>query len=168
MGFSISNSLALRSFYSNTPTLAISSNRKEATTGALSSADSKALRSAIKRLRDYDFESSDDSSVQQKLRAFVDTYNNTVSTGSKYGVNDTAVKNAVKKMKSLSSEYSDELKKIGITVDKKTGYMEISDTVGKNYKKDKFTSFFSDKDNEYLNGIYNAARHMTHRIDITL
>lgn len=167
MAISATNSLSLRLFYKENTALATGIKRKEETKGALSMADARALRNGIRRLQDYDFEEGTDDAVQEKLQAFVDTYNNTLQTGKSYAPNDTAIKNAVNKMKSLTKEKADDLSDIGISVDSKTGLMSLSGSAGKNISKNKFTDFFS-KDSEYLSGLYASARHMTNKIDIRL
>lgn len=166
MSISVTNSLSLRLNYSANTSLVTSANRAEATTGTLSFADATALRNSIRRLQDFDFDEADEDSVQEKVTAFVDTMNYALESGSKYSSNDTMVRNAVSKIKSLNSEYADELEKIGISVDKK-GYLSISETAAENYTRSKFTQFF-DEESEYLNSIYKSARHITRKVDVRL
>ena len=167
MGLTVTNSLSLRMYYKDNKTLVTSANRSEATTGKLSYADASALRVAIKRLADYKYDESTDDDLEEKLRAFCDTYNYAITTASKYGSNNTIVKNAASRIKSLTSDYSSTLEKYGITVDKNTGYMTMSDTATSNISHESFEKIFG-ADSEYMNSLYKNARQIRNHIDITL
>lgn len=166
MSISVSNTLSLRIYYGRYSTLVKGSQRNDATTGTLSFADSSALRNAIRNLQDYDFEEASDEQVQEKVKAFADALNNTLSSATKYGSSSTPVKNAVKTIKQLNSDYASELKKIGITV-QKDGTMSVYESAGSNYSKERFSNFF-DKDSEYLNNLYDAAKKITRRVDVRI
>lgn len=166
MAISVTNSLSIRLYYNQYKSVVNGSTRANASTGTLSFADASALRNAIRQLPDYKFEDVSKSQIQEKLKAFTDTMNNTISSATKYGKNDTSVKNAATKIKNLNSEYADELKKIGITVNK-DGTMKLSDTASKNFSAEKFQKFFS-KDSKYLNDVYDAARRITRRVDVRI
>lgn len=167
MAISVTNSLSIRLFYKENKALITSSGRKESTTGTLSFADASALRTGIRRLQGYKFEDSSEEATQQKLQAFVDTYNLTLDSGTSYSTNDTAVKNAVKKMKNLTSENEDALKKIGVSIDKSSGKMHLSSSAAENLKSTRFSNFFT-KDNEYLEEMYSAAKHIVKHVDVQL
>ncbi|MCR5580271.1 MAG: hypothetical protein K6F66_01665 [Pseudobutyrivibrio sp.] len=166
MSLSVTNSLTLRIYYNRYSSVASGATRKDSTTGTLSMADSSALRNAIRRLQDYDFKEADTDDIQEKLQAFADTMNNTLTSATDYGTNDSSVKNAAKKIKNLNSEYASDLKKIGITVEK-NGTLSVYESAGKNYSAERFSKFF-DSDSEYLNSIYDAAKRIMRRVDIRL
>ena len=166
MSISVTNSLSLRIFYNNYASVAKGATRNSATKGTLSFADSSAMRNAIRKLQDYNFEESSDEQVQEKLKAFADTINNTLESAGKYASGSSAVRHAVSNIKNLNSQYADELKKIGITVEK-DGNLSVYDSAGKNYSKEKFDKFF-DKDSEYLNSLYDAAKKITRRVDVRI
>ncbi|MBE5911056.1 hypothetical protein [Pseudobutyrivibrio sp.] len=166
MSLSITNSLTLRVYYNNYNSLVKTSNRKDATTGTLSMADASALRNAVRKLQDFDFEEASESQVQEKLKAFADTINYTISSAQKYGSNNTAVKNAANNIKNLNAQYESELKKIGISIDS-DGTLSVYDSAAKNFKRERFTKFF-DKENQYLNDLYTNARKITRKVDVRI
>lgn len=167
MNVSATNSLSLRVFYTGNRTLIGKSSRKDATAGTLSFADSTALRTGIRRLQDFNFEDATEDEVQEKLQAFADTYNYTLESGSKYAINDSAVKNAVKNMKELAKEYEGDLESIGISIDKKNGQMSVSSSAAKNLNRSRFSDFFN-SDSKYLKSLYSSAKHITKKVDIQL
>ena len=166
MSVSVTNSLSLRIYYGKYSTLVKGTSRKEATKGTLSMADASALRNAIRKLQDYSFDDGTDNQNQEKLKAFTDAINNTLSSASKYGSNNTSVKNAATKIKQLNNQYASELKKIGITVEK-DGTMSVYESASTTYKKERFSEFF-DKDSKYLNDLYDAAKRITRRVDVRI
>lgn len=166
MSISVTNSLSLRLYYGQYSALVKSSTRKDATAGTLSFADASALRNAVRRLQDYKFEDGTEAEIQEKLKAFSDAVNSTLDSGSNYAGNSSSVKTAVSKIKSLNKEYTSDLKKIGISVDK-DGTMSVYESASKLYSKEKFSKFF-DKDSKYLNELYNAAQRITRRVDVRI
>lgn len=166
MNVGVTNSLTLRTYYNRFSSVASGSTRKSASTGTLSMADASALRNAIRRLEDYDFESATKVQIQEKLKAFTDTMNNAISSASKYGKGDTSVKNAASKIKRLNSEYASDLQKIGITVNK-DGSVSLYENAAKNYSAEKFKKFFDD-DSKYLKEVYDAAKRITRRVDVRI
>lgn len=166
MSVTINNTLSLRVFYGRYSPLVKGSPRKDATTGTLSFADASALRNAVRKLQDYNFEEAPEGQVQEKLTAFAGAINNTLSSAAEYSGNSTPVKNAVNKIKQLNQEYSSELKKIGITVNK-DGTMSVYESAAKNYSRERYTEFFN-KDSKYLNDLYDAAKKITRRVDVRI
>ena len=166
MSISVTNSLSLRLFYNNYSSVASGTTRASESTGTLSMADASALRNAIRKLQDYDFEEASKAQIQEKLQAFTDTMNNTISSATKYGQGDSTVRNAASKIKSLNSQYASELQKIGITVNK-DGTMSLYESAAKNYSAEKFDKFFS-KDSKYLNDLYDAAKRITRKVDVRI
>ena len=166
MSMNVSNSLSLRIYYNNYSKVVTGATRKSATCGTLSFADSSALKNAIRNLQDYNFEEASDEQTQEKIRAFADTLNNTLQSAGKYAPNSSSVKHALTNIKNLNRQYADELKKIGITVDK-DGSLSVYESAGKNYKKTKFDNFF-DKDSEYLNALYKEAKKINRRVDVRI
>jgi len=129
-------------------------------------ADATALRNAIRKLQDYDFEESSEDLIQEKLKAFTDTMNNTLTSATSYGTNDSSVKNAASKIKKLNAQYASDLKKLGITVNK-DGTMSLYESAAKNYSASRFDNFF-DKDSKYLEDVYSAAKIITRKVDVRL
>lgn len=166
MNISVTNSLSLRLFYNGNASISHGSSRNNELTGTLSMADASALRNAIRKLQDYEFEDASKTLIQEKLKAFTDTVNNTITSASKYGAGDTSVKNAVSKLKKLNNDYASELQKIGITVNK-DGTMSLYENASKTYSSKKIDSFF-DVDSEYLNSLYDAAKKITRKVDVRI
>ena len=166
MSIAVTNSLSLRIYYGRYSALVKGSPRNDATTGTLSFADSSALRNAIRKLNDYDFEESSEDQIQEKLTAFADSLNNTITSATKYSPSSTSVRNAVKNIKNLNEQYASQLKQIGITVEK-DGTVSVYESAAKTYSKERFTKFF-DKDSEYLNSLYDAAKKITRRVDVRI
>ncbi|MBQ1604851.1 MAG: hypothetical protein II091_03885, partial [Lachnospiraceae bacterium] len=77
--------------------------------------DSIALRRAVKRLADFDFEEEETSDIESRVRAFVDTYNYTTESMGKS--DDKNIYKIGKEMKKLAEEYSSDLENVGITFD---------------------------------------------------
>lgn len=166
MSISVTNSLSLRLFYNSYSSVSHGTARNSSPTGTLSMADASALRIAIRKLQDYDFEGSTDAMTQEKLKAFTDTMNNAITSATTYGKNDTSVKNAVNKLKNINSEYASELQKIGITVNK-DGTMSLYENAAKNYSAKKFDNFFTE-DSKYLKDVYEVAKRITRKVDVRI
>lgn len=166
MSISINNSLSLRIYYGKYASFAKGSARKDAPTGTLSMADASALRNAIKKLQDYKFTDGSDDQNQEKLKAFTDAVNNTLSSATKYGKNDTSVRNAANKIKNLNTEYALKLRQIGITV-QKDGSMSLYESASTTYKSERFSEFF-DKNSKYLEDLYDSAKRITRRVDVRI
>ncbi|MCR4694498.1 MAG: hypothetical protein K5773_04140 [Pseudobutyrivibrio sp.] len=167
MSLSINSTLTLRLYYgAGNSALTKKAARSEATCGTLSFADSTALRTAIRRLKDYKWEEVDDKSAQERLMAFTDTVNATIDSSSHYGTNDSSVKNALKEIKNLNKKHADELKDIGITV-KSDGTLSLSSSAAENLSHSKFKEFFGN-DSSYLNSLYSAAKKINRKVDIRL
>ena len=114
----------------------------------------------------YKFEDVTKDQIQEKLKAFTDTMNNTLESATKYGKGSTSVKNAASTIKNLNTQYASDLAKIGITVNK-DGSMSLYENASKNYSVSKFSEFF-DKDSQYLTDLYSAAKRITRRVDVRI
>lgn len=166
MSISVTNSLTIRIYYNQNKNAISGSTRKSSSTGTLSFADASALRNAVRKLQDFKFEDAPKDQIQEKLKAFTDTINNTLESASKYGKSDTSVKNSASKIKNLNKEFASQLKKIGITVEK-DGTMSLYENASKNYSAERFSDFFS-KDSKYLNDLYNVAKKITRKVDVRI
>lgn len=159
--FSIASSLALRNNYKDNRTLAVKTNRNDASTSKLNQADSLALRQAVKRLDSYDFKTASKKDLEEKVRAFVDTYNYTLESTSKS--DDKSISSANKNIKNLSKKYASELENLGIRIDD-AGYMKLSTSATKNIKGEKFESLLG-KDSEYMKSLNTYAKRITNHVD---
>ena len=74
---SLSESYYLRSFYKSNRDAATASKRKELSSGKLSQADAEALRTAVRKLRNFDMDddTDDGANIYASVSAFLETYN---------------------------------------------------------------------------------------------
>ena len=113
---SLSESYYLRSFYKSNRDAATASKRSEMSNGKLSKADAEALRTAVRKLRNFDMEddTDDGANIYASVSAFLETYNNAMESSGKSS--DYSLNRYAKQLKNLAKEHADELKKIGVTV----------------------------------------------------
>ena len=111
-GFSVANNITLRSYYATYRAFTTKSTRSSATTNQLNYADAQALRRAVQKLDDFDFENADKDDISSHVRAFIDTYNYTMESA-KSSTNSYAT-STYKNLKNLASKYSKDLENIGI------------------------------------------------------
>lgn len=165
-GISLSANYYLRNFYTSNRDARTSSKRKGMTNGTLSQADAAALHRAAKKLRKFNYkeDTTDSANIYGSITAFVETYNNTLSSGSKS--TDTSLNRYAKYLKSLSKEHSKELSDIGITVNS-DGSLTANDNLLKSAKVSKVKNVFSDEA-EYISKVSRYAKKMTEKADSVL
>lgn len=143
---SLSSTYYLRDFYISNRSARTSSSRSEYTTNELSLADGQALRRAIKRLGSFDYNDDESANIRSSVMAFVSTYNNTLSSLS--DSDDQTLSHTLKQMKSLTSEYEDDLDKIGITLNS-DGTLSTREKLLSTASLSKFKALFS-ADSKYM------------------
>lgn len=113
---SLSESYYLRSFYKSNRDATTASKRSEMSKGKLSQADAEALRTAVRKLRNFDLEDDTDegADIYASVSAFLKTYNNAIDSSS--SSNNYSLQRYAKQLKNLAKEYADELEDVGITV----------------------------------------------------
>ena len=126
-GTTLSSKYYLRSFYRSNREAGTSSKRREFSGNQLALADGRALRQAVRRLTSSDF--SDDQ-----------TYNNMLSSAG--SSSDRTLERSAKQLKNITSEYSSELDKIGITVND-DGTLTSRTTLFESADLSKFKELFS-------------------------
>ena len=102
---SLSESYYLRSYYKSNRDAATASKRKELSSGKLSQADAEALRTAVRKLRNFDMgdDTDDGANIYAGVSAFLETYNNAMeSSGSS---KDYSLQRYAKQLKNLAKEY---------------------------------------------------------------
>lgn len=104
----------LRQFYKGNTFGATVSGRSGQSSRDLFSADTKAIRRAVKELNDYDYDDGEGGEIMNKVQAFVSTYNNYIDSAKE--MDDSNVNRYLSKMKKLTKEHADELADIGITI----------------------------------------------------
>lgn len=82
--------------------------------GNLASVDQKAIKRALKDLREYDYREGEGGELIHKVQAFVKTYNNYMESSGE--IDDESFKRYSSKLKKMTKEQKDELEDIGITM----------------------------------------------------
>ena len=165
-GTSLSASYYLRNFYTANRNAVTSSKRKEMTGGTLSQADATALHrlpAAAKKLRNFNYEddTTDSANIYGSVNAFIQVYNNTLSSGNK--TDDASLNRYSRYLKSLSKEHSSELSRIGITVNS-DGSLSANDNLLKSAKVSKVKTLFAD-DAEYITKVSRYSKKMAEKAD---
>ena len=162
-GTSLSASYYLRNFYTANRNAVTSSKRKEMTGGTLSQADATALHRAAKKLRNFNYEddTTDSANIYGSVNAFIQVYNNTLSSGNK--TDDASLNRYSRYLKSLSKEHSSELSRIGITVNS-DGSLSANDNLLKSAKVSKVKTLFAD-DAEYITKVRRYSKKMAEKAD---
>jgi len=143
-GLTLSTDYFLRQYYSSNSALAKNSNRKKYTQAECQYSDSKALSRAASKISTSTFSEEDNSeTTANNITAFLNTYNNSISSGS-----DSNAKRYANQLKSLAKKYSKELEEIGITVNA-NGTMTANQNLLKSADVDKINDLFS-KDSELV------------------
>lgn len=156
-GTSLTSTYYMRNFYSNNRSLIKSSGRKECSASQLSYEDSLALHRAAKRLKTYDFSSSDNTgNLYGTVKAFADTYNNTVSSSAKSS--SSAMNRYSRQLKHLVKKYSEQFSDIGITMNN-DGTLKVSEDILKNADSDDLENAFG-KDAGFTSSLYGLSRRM--------
>lgn len=140
IGTTLSSNYYLRNFYISNRDARTSSKRSSMDNSALSSADSKALRRAIKELGNLEYTDEKEATIRNTAKAFAEVYNNALSSTSKSS--DHTLERNMKQLKSLAKEYSSDLNKIGITVNE-DGTLTCRDALFSSASISKFEKLFS-------------------------
>lgn len=147
-GVTLTTDFYMNNFYRANRAVVKPSNRKDYSTHELSYEDARALKRAAKRLGDYDYTNEKDlENVFNSVSAFVKTYNNALESSS--GSNDADVSKMSKQLKKLSEKYGDDLKSIGITVEK-DGSLNLNEGVMKAKEMKDFKNVFTKNDGDLL------------------
>lgn len=168
MNFSITNNYVLRKDYGEYRSYVKTSIRKSAPVHTLAIADSSALYKAVKELTNSEYSDAKDptesggpvSDYAKKLKAFVDTYNNTLQSTSKK--TDATARRFMKKLKSLTEEHAKELNNYGISVSD-NGTLSIDSGLTIKTTK-RFETMFGSK-SDYMTSLMRIARNISNHID---
>lgn len=171
MNFSITNNYVLRKDYGEYRSYVKTSARKSAPAHKLIIADSSALYRAAKELMDSEYSDAKDptesggpvAGYAKKLKAFVDSYNNTLQSTSQK--TDAAARRFMKKLKSLTSDHARELENYGISV-ADDGTLSIDSGLTIKTTKRFETMFGSTSD--YMKGLMKTARNISNHIDASV
>ena len=160
-GFSVANNITLRNYYATYRDFTTKSNRANATTNQLNYADAQALRRAVRKLDDFDFENADKTDLSSHIRAFIDTYNYTMES-TKSSTNSYSI-STYKNLKDLASKYQKDLENIGIK-ENSSGYLTLSSSAVENISASKFKKLLG-SDSQFMKSLTSYARRMTNNIN---
>lgn len=159
IGTSLSSNYYLRNFYNTNRDARTSSKRNGMEHSTLSAADSKALRRAIKQLGNFEYTDEKETDIRSAAKAFVEVYNNAVSSAST--ASDNSLAHSAKQLQSLVKEYASDLDKIGITVNA-DGTLKRRDTLFSSAGISKFEKLFS-ADADFMQRTTTYAKHIERR-----
>ena len=147
-GVTLTADFYLCTFYQANRSARKESGRKDLTNNELSYEDARALKKAINKLGSFDFSKEENiQNIYSTVKAFADTYNNTLSSVSKSDNSDLT--QYAKQLKSIANKYSDELKSIGITVEK-SGSLSVSENILKTKDIDALKKVFTKDDGSFI------------------
>lgn len=161
-GTTLSSNYYLRNFYQSNRNARTASKRHEMNITELTLADSRALRKALKKLGSFEFNEDHDTSIRNGVTAYIQTYNNMLSSAS--DSSDHALERSAKQLKNITKEYSKELDKIGITVNG-DGTLTGRETLLNSADLSKFEKLFS-KDSEYMQRTTAYAKRLARRSEV--
>lgn len=166
--FTVTANSYLRSLYTGNRNLVTNSERAKVSVTDRGKADTKALRNGISSLSEYDYDEEvdkdeEDTKFYKTLKAFADSYNNTIKTGGELSETDPTTKRLVKEMKKLKNEYGDELERLGISFDSK-GYMSISSTAMDNISPKNYKDILGE-DSPFMKDLEKLSTKLSRRIN---
>ncbi len=156
IGTSLNSNFFLRKFYSRNRDVLKSSKRSDFTAEELSYEDTIALKNAAKALSSFSYDSNttNGANLYGTVKAFVQVYNNALSSGSE--VDDKKIERQIKNLKDLTSKHADDLEKIGLSIGK-NGKITISENLLKSASVEDVKKVF-DKDNGYMRSAISSAK----------
>ena len=155
-GIGLNSDFYMKNFYRYNRNAIKASNRKEYSTTELSYEDTRALKRAVAKLGDFEFDEFDnEENLRSTIKAFAETYNLTMESTSMKG-SDTYRLN--KQLKELTDKYGDKLEDIGITIEE-DGKMKVNKNIFEGSSLSELKEVF-DKDGEYMREIKRISRRM--------
>ncbi len=158
-GVNLSSKYYLRNFYSSERTAGDASQRHNFSASQLSYDDATALRRAVKKLGSFPYDADSSTNIRSSVKAYAETYNNLIASGEETG--DNSVADSVKKLKSLTDKYKDDLDKVGITVNN-DGTLSTRDAMLGNADISRFQELFSG-DSDFMQKTNALARRIEHQ-----
>lgn len=150
-GLTLTTDYFMRNFYQNNRDAGKRTGRSSYSKLELSYEDSRALSRASKRMlsTDYGTEKEEaqsgvediDETMISKIKAFADTYNNALESGS---TDDYNTKRCLKQLKALGKKHAEELSEIGINVES-SGKLTIDESLLKMADSSQIRKVFSDE-----------------------
>lgn len=155
-GTNLTSQFYLQNFYRMNRKAMKVSTRKDYNQAELSYEDSRALKKAAAKLSSFDYsEEENGDNILSTIKAFAETYNFTLES-SDSDSSDTYRQN--RQLKALTQKYSEELKDLGITIEK-DGKLSISENILEKSSFDEVKKVFSN-DSDYVSKLRTIARRM--------
>jgi len=154
---SLTSSFYLNNFYRYNRNAIKTLDRKEFSTTELSYEDTRALKRALSKLDDFDYDSNEEASenMLSAINAFAATYNHTLETSSS---KDSDLYRLNRQLKELSKKYEAGLDDLGIRLDD-DGKMKISQDILKGSTAKELGKVFSE-DSDYMRGMKRISKRM--------
>lgn len=156
---SLSTKFYMRNFYQKNKNAGIAGTRSEFSNTELCLADGIALRRAVKRIGASDYAEEKGDDIRNSVLAFIETHNNALSSTS--DSEDSSLTRYSKQLKNLAKTHSDELDKIGITVNA-DGSMTSRESLFKTASLSKFKSLFS-RESDFMQRSSSLAKRISRR-----
>lgn len=160
-GVTLSTNYYMRNFYASNRDAGKSSKRSEFSNHELSLEDGLALKRAVKSLGSFTYEEDNDTNIRNGVKAFISTYNNTISSLS--DSSDRDLTRDLKRLKSLTKEYANDLDKVGITVNN-DGTLTGRDALLGTVHLDKLEKLFSSS-SDYMKHVTSYSKQIQTRAD---
>ena len=155
-GLNLTSDFFLKNFYRYNRSAIKTTARKDYTQAELSYEDTRALKRAVAKLSSFEYEEGENgTNIVNSIQAFVKTYNNTISSTSDKD-SDTYRQN--RQLKALTEKYGDDLKNIGISIEK-NGTLSVSENILKGSSFKEIHKVFSDESG-YIPSVRTIAKRM--------
>ena len=155
-GINLTSNFFLQNFYRYNRKAMKASTRDDYTKTELSYEDSRALKRAASKLASFDYSGEENGeNIVSTIKAFADTYNYTIESSSSSD-SDTYRQN--RQLKALTKKYEDELKDIGIRIEK-NGTLSVSDNILKGSSVKEIRKVFSEE-SDYVRNMRTIANRM--------
>ena len=157
-GVTLTADFYLNNFYQANRSARKASERSKLTTSELSYEDARALKRAVGKLGSYDFSDEENiENIYSTIKAFADTYNNTLTSSAESDNPDLSKYS--RQLKSLAAKYNDDLKNVGITVEK-NGTLSVNENLLKTKSIDTLKSTFTKDDSRFITKTNSIARKL--------
>lgn len=164
-GVSLTSDFYIRNFYKENKNAVKKDVRRKYSSDEKAYEDSRALRRAAKSINSQSFdEGGNPDSLIANITAYVDTYNNTITSAS--GSSSRDVSRYVKELKKLTADQESKLQDIGITIEKDGTLSLNSDYLEELEVSDLKEAF--DPENGFMNNIMSVSKKIFNKVHTSL
>lgn len=155
-GISLTANYYMKNFYRYNRNAFKASDRKEYSNTELSYEDTRALKRALSKLDDFNFDEFDnEENLRNTIKAFAETYNLTMESTS---VENSDTYRLNKQLKELTAKYGDKLEDIGITI-QDNGKMKVNHNIFEGASLTELKEVFN-KEGDYMRNMKRITRRM--------